>query len=180
MMDKNIDILGNIINFLIVALIFLGVLGLTFKITLKNYNVKTSKIKFYGLFLGMDNRSILAFSLVTLNYIFLIWCTATFTGVNYIYIFITVLFMMLADIIMKDYKRIPIDLLFSVINILCIYVTSLLYNYLTNKYTSIFLLIILGLVIVFVFLYFTYITFKMLNNIVLKQENLQRKDYKKL
>ena len=128
----------------------------------------------------MDNRSILAFSLVTLNYIFLIWCTATFTGINYIYIFITVLFMMLADIIMKDYKRIPIDLLFSVINILCIYVTSLLYNYLTNKYTSIFLLIILGLVIVFVFLYFTYITFKMLNNIVLKQENLQRKDYKKL
>ena len=180
MMDKNIDILGNIINFLIVALIFLGVLGLTFKITLKNYNVKTSRIKFYGLFLGMDNRSILAFSLVTLNYIFLIWCTATFTGINYIYIFITVLFMMLADIIMKDYKRIPIDLLFSVINILCIYVTSLLYNYLTNKYTSIFLLIILGLVIVFVFLYFTYITFKMLNNIVLKQENLQRKDYKKL
>ena len=180
MMDKNIDILGNIINFLIVALIFLGVLGLTFKITLKNYNVKTSKIKFYGLFLGMDNRSILAFSLVTLNYIFLIWCTATFTGINYIYIFITVLFMMLADTIMKDYKRIPIDLLFSVINILCIYVTSLLYNYLTNKYTSIFLLIILGLVIVFVFLYFTYITFKMLNNIVLKQENLQRKDYKKL
>ena len=180
MMDKNIDILGNIINFLIVALIFLGVLGLTFKITLKNYNVKTSKIKFYGLFLGMDNRSILAFSLVTLNYIFLIWCTATFTGINYIYIFITVLFMMLADIIMKDYKRIPIDLLFSVINILCIYVTSLLYNYLTNKYTSIFLVIILGLVIVFVFLYFTYITFKMLNNIVLKQENLQRKDYKKL
>lgn len=179
-MDKNIDILGNIINFLIVALIFLGVLGLTFKITLKNYNVKTSKIKFYGLFLGMDNRSILAFSLVTLNYIFLIWCTATFTGINYIYIFITVLFMMLADIIMKDYKRIPIDLLFSVINILCIYVTSLLYNYLTNKYTSIFLLIILGLVIVFVFLYFTYITFKILNNIVLKQENLQRKDYKKL
>ena len=179
-MDKNIDILGNIINFLIVALIFLGVLGLTFKITLKNYNVKTSKIKFYGLFLGMDNRSILAFSLVTLNYIFLIWCTAIFTGINYIYIFITVLFMMLADIIMKDYKRIPIDLLFSVINILCIYVTSLLYNYLTNKYTSIFLLIILGLVIVFVFLYFTYITFKMLNNIVLKQENLQRKDYKKL
>lgn len=179
-MDKNIDILGNIINFLIVALIFLGVLGITFKITLKNYNVKTSKIKFYGLFLGMDNKSILAFSLVTLNYIFLIWCTATFTGINYIYIFITVFFMLMSDIIMKNYKRIPIGLVYSLINILCIYVTSLLYNYLTNKYTSVFLLIILGLVIVFVFLYFTYITFKMLNNIVLKQENLQKKNYKKL
>ena len=31
--------------------------------TLKNYNVKTSKLKFYGLFLGMDNKSILAFNI---------------------------------------------------------------------------------------------------------------------
>ena len=70
-MDKSIDILGNIVNFLLVALIFLAVLAITFKITLKNYNVKTSKIKFYGLFLGMNNNSILAFSLITLNYLFL-------------------------------------------------------------------------------------------------------------
>ena len=89
-MDKNIDILGNIVNFLLVALIFLGVLGVTFKISLKNYNVKTSKIKFYGLFLGMNNRSILAFSFITLNYIFMIWATASFSGINYIYIGIMV------------------------------------------------------------------------------------------
>ena len=179
-MDKSIDILGNVINFLLVALIFLAVLAITFKITLKNYNVKTSKIKFYGLFLGMNNRSILAFSLITLNYIFLIWCTATFSGINIIYIFITVTFIILADILLKDFKRIPIDLLFSLINCLCILVTSLLYDYLINEYTTIFLLIILGLVVIFVFLYFTYITFKLLNNVVLKQENLQKKEYKKL
>ena len=63
-------ILENIIYFLFVALIFMAVLSITFKITLKNYNVKTSKLKFYGLFLGMDNKSILAFSCITLNYIF--------------------------------------------------------------------------------------------------------------
>jgi len=179
-MNESLDILGNIVNFLLVALIFLGVLALTFKITLKNYNVKTSKIKFYGLFLGMNNRSILAFSLVTLNYIFLIWCTATFLGINLVYIFITIFFVLFADILIKDYKRIPIDLLFCVINCLCIYVTSVLYRYLTTEYTTVFLLIILGLVVIFVFLYFTYITFKLLNNIVLKQENLKKKNYKKL
>ena len=179
-MDIGIDILGNIVNFLIVALIFLLVLSVTFKISLKNYNVKTSKIKFYGLFLGMNNRSILAFSLITLNYIFLIWCTATFLGINIIYIFITLFFMIFADILIKDYKRIPIDLLFCLINCLCIYVTSILYDYLINEYTTVFLLIILGLVVIFVFLYFTYITFKLLNNIVLKQENLKNKNYKKL
>ena len=173
-------ILENIINFLFVALIFLGVLAVTFKITLKNYNVKTSKLKFYGLFLGMDNKSILAFGSVTLNYIFLIWCTATFSGINVIYILITVIFTLFADILIKEYKRIPIDLLFTMINCLCIFVISLLYDYLVNEYTTIFLLIILGLVIIFVFLYFTYITFKLLNNIVLKQEHLQKKNYKKL
>ena len=178
-MDAN-EILGNIINFLFVALIFLGVLAVTFKITLKNYNVKTSKLKFYGLFLGMDNRSVLAFSAITLNYIFLIWCTATFTGINVVYVAITTFFVLLSDIRIKDYNRIHIDLLFTAINCLCIFVISLLYNYLVNEYTTIFLLIILGLVIIFVFLYFTYITFKLLNNIVLKQENLQKKNYKKL
>lgn len=173
-------ILGNIINFLMVALIFLGVLAITFKITLKNYNVKTSKLKFYGLFLGMDNKSILAFSCITLNYIFLIWCTATFSGMNIIYVLITTAFVLISDILIKDYNRIHIDLLFTAINCLCIFVTSLVYNYLVDEYTTIFLLIVLGLLIIFVFLYFTYITFKLLNNIVLKQENLQKKNYKRV
>ena len=103
-MEKNLPILGNIVNYLVVAIIFLIVLWVTFKITLKNYNVKTSKIKFYGLFLGMNNRSILAFSMITLNYIFLIWCVATFGGLNIYYVFITVVFMIGADIVIKDYK----------------------------------------------------------------------------
>ncbi|MBQ2873044.1 MAG: hypothetical protein IJE89_03485 [Bacilli bacterium] len=178
-MDANV-ILENIINFLFVALIFLGVLAVTFKITLKNYNVKTGKLKFYGLFLGMDNKSILAFGSITLNYIFLIWCTATFSGMNIFYILITTIFVVLSDILIKDYRRIPIDLLFTLINCVCMFVISLIYDYLVNEYTTIFLLIVLGLVIIFVFLYFTYITFKWLNNIVLKQEHLQKKNYKKL
>lgn len=173
-------ILGNIVDFLLVALIFICVLAITFKITLKNYNVRTSKLKFYGLFLGMNNKSVLAFSCITLNYIFLIWCTATFSGINLVYILITTFFVLLSDILIKDYTKIPVNLLFSAINCLCIFVISLIYNYMMNEYSSIFLLIILGLVIIFVFLYFTYITFKLLNNIVLKQENLQKKNYKRL
>lgn len=179
-MGKYLDILGNIVNFLLVAVIFLVVLYITFRITLRNYDVKTSKIKFYGLFLGMNNRSILAFSMITLNYIFLIWCVATFSGLNIFYVFITVIFMIGSDIAIKDYNRITIDLIYSMINIGAIFVTSMLYNYLINTYNSIYLLIILGMVVVFVFLYFTYMTFKLLNNIVIKEKNLEKKDYKKL
>jgi hypothetical protein len=179
-MSKDFSIIGDIVNFLLVGIIFIGVLAIIFKVTLKKYNVKTSKIKFYGLFLGMDNKSILSFSLVTLNYIFLIWCTATFSGLNIYYVVITVAFMLLADIIINDYQRIPKDLVLCMINMSCIFVTSLLYNYLVNEYSSVFLLIILGLVTILVFLYFTYMTFKLLNNIVIREENLKKKNYKKL
>ena len=70
--------------------------------------------------------------------------------------------------------------MFTAINCVCIFVISLVYHYLVNEYTSIFLLIVLGLLIIFVFLYFTYVTFRLLNNIVLKQENLQKRNYKKV
>ena len=179
-MEKDLPILGNIVNFLVVAIVFLIVLAITFKVTLKNYDVKTSKIKFYGLFLGMDNRGILAFSMITLNYIFLIWCVATFSGLNIYYVFIMVLFMIGADIAIKDYNRITIDLIYSMINMLAIFVTSRLYDYLVNTYRTVYLLVLLGFVTIFVFLYFTYITFKLLNNIVLKEENLKKKNYKKI
>lgn len=180
-MDNNsIDIIGDVVNFLLVAIIFIVILAITFKITLKNYDIKTSKIKFYGLFLGMDNKSTLAFGMITLNYIFLIWCVATFSKLNIYYIFITVFLMIMADIIIKDYNRIFTDLVFSMINILCIFVVSMLYDYLVNTYRTFYLLIILGLVVIFVFLYFTYMTFKLLNNIVIKEDNLKKIDYKKL
>ncbi len=179
-MSNDVNVIGNMVSFLLVGVIFIVVLALTFRIGLKNYNVKTSKIKLYGLFLGMDNRSILAFSLITLNSIFLIWCITTFSGLNIYYVFITVSLILLADIVIKDYNRIFIDLIYSMINIACIFVTSMLYDYLVNKYNSVFLLIILGLVCLFVFLYYTYMTFKLLNNVVLKEENLAKKNYKKL
>ncbi len=179
-MEKDLPILGDIVGFLIVAIIFLIVLWITFKITLKNYNVKTSKIKFYGLFLGMDNRSILAFSMITLNYIFLIWCVATFSGLNIYYVVIMLIFMVGADVAIKDYNHVTLDLIYIAIDMLAIFVTSKLYDYLINTNQSIYLLIVLGLIVLLVFLYFTYITFKFLNNIVLKEENLKKKDYKKL
>lgn len=179
-MDNSTSILSNMVNFLLVGIVFVIVLAITFKVSLKNYNVKTSKIKFYGLFLGMDNRSVLAFSLITLNYIFLIWCTATFSGLNIYYVFITVFLMLFADIIVKNYNQITLDLLYSMANIGCIFVTSMLQDYLVNKYNSVLLLIILGLLCILVFLYFTYMTFRLLNNIVIKEENLAKKNYKKL
>ena len=64
---ENIEIIYTLVSFLVVGLIFMLVLGITFKILLKKYSVDNAKIKFYGLFLGMKNSQILAFSMVSLN-----------------------------------------------------------------------------------------------------------------
>lgn len=179
-MDKNVEILSNIVLFFVVAIIFLVVIAVIFRITLKKYNVNSNKLKFYGLFLEMDNVSIISFSAVSLNYIFLIWCTTTFTGLNYVYVLITLAFVLVADLCIKKYRQIPRDLVFTFINCLCVYVISLIYNYLVNDYTSIFLLIILGLLMLFVFLYYTYITFKWLNEIATRNKLLKNKKYDKI
>ena len=92
----------------------------------------------------------------------------------------TFTFVLIANICVKKYKEIPRDILFSLINCLCIYVVSLIYNYLVNEYTSIFLLIILGLVMLFVFLYYTYITFKWLNEVATRNKLLKNKKYDKI
>ena len=149
-MNDGLEVISKIVPFFAVALLFILILSIVFKVTLKNYNIHSNKVKFYGLFLGMNNRDILAFSMLTLNYIFLIWCVATFSKLNIYYVFITLFLMILPDIILKDYKRIIKDLGFVMINILCIFVTSMLYDYLNTTYTSVFLLIILGFVAIFV------------------------------
>ena len=64
---NSVDILGNFIVFFALAIIFILVLYIYFKITLKKYDVNSDKVRFYGLFLGMDNRAIISFSMITLN-----------------------------------------------------------------------------------------------------------------
>ena len=57
MLDSN-DILYTLISFLVVGIIFLSSVAVVFKILLKKYSVDNAKIKFYGLFLGLNNKQI--------------------------------------------------------------------------------------------------------------------------
>ena len=85
MLDSN-DILYTLISFLVVGIIFLSSVAVVFKILLKKYSVDNAKIKFYGLFLGLNNKQILSFSIISLNYLFLVYNLLTFSKVNLIVI----------------------------------------------------------------------------------------------
>ena len=132
MLDSN-DILYTLISFLVVGIIFLSGVAVVFKILLKKYSVDNAKIKFYGLFLGLNNKQILSFSIISLNYLFLVYNLLTFSKVNLIVIVISFVLVILSDILMLNYPKGFLNIVYELISILSLFVTNLLYNYVTEQ-----------------------------------------------
>lgn len=174
----NIEIINGLVNFAAVAIIFLVVLAILFSIFCKKFKFNKKNIELYGLFLSLDTSSLISIAALTVNYLFLVWCTISFSGLNVIYIAFTTILVILSDIVVDNFKKLPISLLLTVINCAAIQIVYLIYNYLTKESFSYILIIILFLVILFVFLYYTYNLFRQINNIVVKHKYLKEKNYK--
>lgn len=163
------DVLYNLVGFTVVAIIFLIILSITLRFLSKKFSV--DKIKLYGIFLNMNNNTILSFSLISINYLFLVWCLINFQ-MNYIYLIFTLILIILSDIFAKNYKKIIISIINIFIECFSIYITSILKDYIFSEGFNTLLFIVLVLVVIFIFLYFTYTMFRSLNNIVKLQKDL--------
>lgn len=173
---QNNEVIYNLISFLIVGLIFMGGLAITFKILLKKYSVDNAKIKFYGLFLGLNNKQILSFSMISLNYIFLLYNLLTFNKINIILITFSCLLVLLSDILVKNYPKGFINILYEVICLLTIFVNNLLYDFIVEK-ESIIVIICLIFVIVLSVLLYSFVLFKSLNNVIVKDKFIKESKY---
>ena len=173
---ENSEIIYNLISFLIVGLIFMTALAITFKILLKQYSVDNGKIKFYGLFLGLNNKQILSFSMISLNYIFLVYNLLTFNEVNIILIAISYILVILSDILIKNYPKGLINILYEAISILTIFVNSLLYNYIIEQDSIIVIACLLFVIILSILLY-SFVLFKSLNNVIIKDKFIKEEKY---
>lgn len=173
---ENSEIIYNLISFLIVGLIFMVALAVTFKILLKQYSVDNGKIKFYGLFLGLNNRQILSFSMISLNYIFLVYNLLTFNSVNIIFVTFSVLLVLLSDILIKNYPKGLINILYETISILTIFVNNLLYNFVIEQ-DSVVVIVCLVFVIILSVLLYSFVLFKSLNNVIVKDKFIKEEKY---
>ena len=172
----NNDLLYTLISFFIMGLIFMITLGITFKILLKKYSVDNSKIKFYGLFLGMNNKQILSFSMISLNYIFLVYNLLTFNNINIIFITISCILVILSDILIKNYPKGLINILYEIISLLTLFVNNLLYNFITEQNSILVLVCIIFVIILSVLLY-SFVLFKSLNNVIVKDKFIKEEKY---
>lgn len=175
---ENIEIVNGLVNFSVVAIIFLVAIAILFSIFCKKFKFNEKNIELYGLFLNLDTPSLISIAALTVNYLFLVWCTISFNGLNVIYVAFIVILVLISDIASDNFKKLPISLLLAVVDCTAIHIIYLIYNYLTKETFSYILLLILFLVILFVFLYYTYNLFRTINNIVIKHKYLKDKKYK--
>jgi hypothetical protein len=174
-MDKYVDIFSNLILFLVVAIIFLVVLSIFMFIFLRNFKVDEKKIKIYGLFLNMDNKSLIAFSALSLNYLFLVWCMVSFNDINVIYVFVTYMLVFISDIVRKNYPKGFINLILSGVNCLAIHIVYVVHNYLIEQYQNPILIVVLVLTLIFIFMYYTYNLFRSLNDVIIQNKYLDKR-----
>lgn len=174
----NIEIVNGLVNFSVVAVIVLVVVAILFNVFCKKFKFNQKNVELYGLLMSLDTVSLLSIAAQTICYLFLVWCTVTFTGLNVIYITFIAILVIIGDVVIDNFNKLPISLLLTVVDCVAIEVIYLIYNYLTTIMFSYFLLVILILVIIFVFLYYTYNFFRQINNIVVKNKYLKDKQYK--
>ena len=169
---------SDLINFFAVAVVFLIGVAISFKIFCKKFKFNSKNIELYGLLLNLITPSLISMASLTINYLFLVWCTITFKGINVIYIAIILILVLISEAVLDNFGDLIKSIPLAIIDCIAIQIISLLYEYITNEEFSILLLIVLFLSILFVFLYYTYNLFRGINNIVIKHKKLKKKNYK--
>ena len=171
------NIRGELINFLLVAVVFLFIVFIVFRIFLKKFKFNDKNVEVYGLLLNLDNLSLISIAANTINYLFLVWCTITFQGLKIIYVAITLILVILGDAVIDNFKGLWISILLTIVNCGAIEIIYLMFKYITTETFSFPVLLILCLTILFVFLYYTYNLLRSINNIVVKNKYLGKKKY---
>ena len=172
------DILNELYYFLGTAIIFLIAVTIIFRIYCKKFKFNNNKIELYGLLLNLNTPALISISAMTIYYLFVVFCTISFHGMNIIYLAMMLILILISESVIDNFKGLPSSIGLTLINCGAIHVVYLLYSYITEENFSYLLLIILSLVILFIFLYDTYTLFRNINNIVIKNKYLKNKIYK--
>lgn len=173
----NEEIIADLIYFFVAAVIFLLVVAVSFRIFSRHFKFNDKNVEIYGLLLNLNTTSLISIATITINYLFLVWWMISFNGINIIYIAITLVLVLISEAVIDNFKGLFLSMVLSIVNCVAIHVTSLIYQYVIVEELSYLLLIVLGLVVLFVFLYFTYNLFRQINNIVIKHKYLKNKKY---
>lgn len=150
------EIIKHVIYFGIFVCASLSIGAIVLNILTKNFKFSTSKSKLYGIFFNLSNNGIIGVSLITINYLLLIWCALTMPRLNYLLASVLVTLPLIACIVTRTYKKIPLSIIVSFINSFAVYIMHFLHEYLSGEVEDIYMRIAIFFIIAFAFIYFTY------------------------
>ena len=159
-----------LIYFGIFACISIGLIALFFKFFLKKFEFKISKSRIYGLLTGLENREVLALSIIIINYILLVFLAMMTKELNLIFISAVLIMSILPWVLVKNYLKLPISILVNLISLVALYILSFVHTYLSGETSDLLMRISIFFIVAFVFVYFTYNLLNDINDIA-KNDN---------
>ena len=172
------DIQNELYYFVFSAVLFLIIIAIVFAIFCKKFKLNKKNIELYGILLNLNTMSLVSISSMTIYYLFSIFCMISFHGMNLIYVSIILILVLISEVVIDNFEKLPISITLALANCAVIHIIYLIYDYVTQENFSYLLLMILFLIILFVFLYNTYNLLKNINNIIIKNKYLKKKNYK--
>ena len=91
-------------------------------------------------------------------------------------IVISFVLVILSDILILNYPKGFLNIVYEIISLLSLFVTNLLYNYVTEQ-DSVIIVICLIFVIILSVLFYSFVLFKTLNNIIVKDKHIKEEKY---
>ena len=168
-MDKYQTIIVSLTSFVIVSILFLIILNITLNYIIKKFDIE--KIRIYGMFLNMKKPTIISFSLTTLTYLMFIWILIDL-NINYVYVASIVSMSVLANLFADDFPYGFLNLLNTISCIVAICFIAYLNHLIIDNPTTL-IIAVKWLVVLFLFIYITYITLQ-LKKLQVQINNMKR------
>lgn len=177
-MNHILDYNRQIFLFIILFCIIILLLSVFFKMILIKFNPKGAKLRIYGILLGLSDKDILLFSLLTIRYLFFFYC------INYnnygtittdIHFYLLLFPIIIYDLLSKRYFTIFIDFLNTLIIYFALFSKMVFFNYFITINNVWYVGVIMSLLIIFMIIYVTYFYIKDIDYILKNNKYIKRK-----
>ncbi len=163
----------SLIEFIIIFLISIIVLTVILNFNFKKFILKPSKVKLYGLFIGLNNVSTIALSVAIIRYMFIIWCLFSLDNISLIHLCYLLFLSIIFNFINKSFIELIFDLINSIIQYWSLVCGSLLVSYIREVRFELYVVFITTLLVIFIAIYSTYFFFKNINSILINNKKVR-------
>jgi hypothetical protein len=156
MFDAVTNNILKLFEFIILFFILIIIIGFGLRLLFKKVSLTTKKTKIYGIFLHLNNLSIVALGVVFIKYIFILWCLYRCINIEILHLIFLIIISLIFNISIKNYKGLIFDIINSIFIYLSIKSLGILISYINDISFIWYVFAISILLSIFIILYNSY------------------------